>query len=65
MYTYIYIYMYIYSESPTEKYCFTHDGNKTIGKKRQVCSRPKEKPQETVLSITTDEPSIKWFRVKR
>ena len=33
--------MYIYSESPTEKYCFTHDGNKTIGKKRQVCSRPK------------------------
>ena len=32
--------MYIYSESPTEKYCFTHDGNKTIGKKRQVCSRP-------------------------
>ena len=42
VYTYnVHIDMYIYSEFPTEKYCFTHDGNKTIGKKRQVCSRPK------------------------
>ena len=31
IYVYTYIYMYIYSESLTEKYCFTHDGNKTIG----------------------------------
>ena len=41
IYVYTYIYMYIYSESPTEKYCFTHDGQKNVGKKRQVCTRPK------------------------